>query len=124
MTTKPGSSITTQIVAVLLALIFIALGAVRFYNAEEVGKQFALWGYPSWFVLVVGAVEIAMGLLILYPRTSWIGAAVLAVLMVGAVATHLIHGQKTAALMPGLLCVSLMSLAYHRFPRRAVEAKA
>ncbi len=74
--------------------------------------------YADWFLKTVGIIAIASALLLLIPKTAWIGASMLAVLMVGALVTELLHGQPMTAVFWGLFLISLSALAYYRFPRQ------
>ena len=71
---------------------------------------------------VIGVVEVVGGILLLVRRVAWVGAVMLALLMVGAVTTTLRHEGAGAALMPALLLTSLTSLTYYRFPRKQLPA--
>jgi uncharacterized membrane protein YphA (DoxX/SURF4 family) len=80
----------------LLALSF-ALGAVaKFlpgdsFFGDPYAVKFEEWGYPSWFRFVVGAGELVAALLLVLPnrRTRLLGCALLVVILVGAVVTHI-----------------------------------
>jgi uncharacterized membrane protein YphA (DoxX/SURF4 family) len=58
------------------------LGADPFWTAA-----FAAWGYPAWFRVCVGVVELIGGLLLLIPPLASYGALALAVVMMGAWST-------------------------------------
>lgn len=55
-------------------------------------EKFADWGWPPWMRFVVGALELAFGLMMLVPRrrVRFIGAAALVFVLNGAVTTHLL----------------------------------
>jgi putative oxidoreductase len=56
-------------------------------DAQLVGLFEAI-GLGQWFRYLTGALEVAGAFLLLIPRTSGLGALLLAVVMVGAVVTH------------------------------------
>ena len=56
-------------------------------------KDFQEWGYPIWFVFVVGAIEVAGAGLLLIPALRFYGALLLAADMLGATVTHLGPGR-------------------------------
>ena len=56
--------------------------------------MFRAWGYPDGFYLVIGAVEVVAGIGLLIPRVASYCAMVLAIVMVGASATHVVHGDR------------------------------
>jgi uncharacterized membrane protein YphA (DoxX/SURF4 family) len=106
--------------AAALAAIFVLAGTAKLSDHEgEMSRQFAAWGYPDWFRYVVAVAELAGAALLLAPRVAWVGAAALAVVMVGAVWTHLAHNQTGEVAVPVLLLCSLLTLIYLRWPRGA-----
>lgn len=113
-------------VTILLGLAFSWIGFAKIINWGDPQEQFKTFGYPDWFCTVVGAAELIGGVLLLaslfYPRAGWLGASLLAVIMVGAVVTLLRAHQLVGAAFPALLFISLSSLAYYRFPRQAPPA--
>ncbi len=81
----------------LLALEF-AVGAVtKFWPGPTFfgpaySVKFANWGYPSWFRFVIGAGELVAAVLLVIPRRRFrfLASALLVVILVGAVLTHII----------------------------------
>jgi putative oxidoreductase len=106
------------IVIGLLACMFVLSGVVKFVNPEA-PEQFANFGYEDWFRVLIGVAEIGGGLLLLAPRTTFYGAAALGIIMLGAVYTHLAHGQVPQALVPLVLFGLLAYVGYARRPRFA-----
>jgi uncharacterized membrane protein YphA (DoxX/SURF4 family) len=106
----------------LLAALFLAAGLAKFASAGTL-ETFARWGYPLWFARLVGAVEIGAGLLLLWPRMAWRAAAVLLVVMVGAVGTLLYAGEPVQSLLPAALLAPLALVGYYRHPRATLKAR-
>jgi putative oxidoreductase len=106
----------------LLAALFLAAGLGKFASAGVLAA-FAQWGYPIWFARLIGMVEISAGLLLLWRRTAWRAASVLAVVMAGAVATHLYAGELALSLLPATLLVTLVLVGYCRHPRATLKAR-
>lgn len=103
--------------SILLGLMFVLSGATKFM-VPTVPEKFAQWGYPSGFHFVVGGLEVLGGLLLLVPRTAFSAAVLLAVLMAGAVYTHLVPDQSPAsAILPATFLIALVTLALARRPR-------
>jgi len=102
-------------------------------GAKLTGQQFEKdaftqrWGYPLWFMYVVGTLEVAavVGLLVPFLR-PW-AAAGLVGLMIGATATHIRVGEWSFLPVPvgaGLLAAWVAWEERARFPfwrRRATE---
>ena len=80
-------------------------------------------GYAGWFEYLVGGVEIGAGLLLLWPRMAWRAAAVLVVVMCGAVVTHLNAGEPVQAILPAVLLVPIILVGYRRHPRATLRAR-
>ncbi|MEM7414363.1 MAG: DoxX family protein [Gemmatimonadota bacterium] len=112
---------------VLLWLVTIAeaglmaiAGSAKFTgNGPEVwGEMFVGWGYPLWFAWVVGVVEIAFALLLLVPRLAAWAASVLGIVMLGALATVVIHDSPLGVAGPIVNLVALAIVLGGRWPVR------
>lgn len=77
----------------LLALIFLASGTAKLLGLPFELEAFARWGYPLWFMYLTGVLEVAGGIALLWPRFSALASLCLAGLMIGAVATHVMHAE-------------------------------
>lgn len=83
----------------ILGLEFTILAPLKFYP-RNVGrwpsypKRFREWGFPPWFSFVVGAGELAAGILLLIPGERFLGAVIVAVTLIGAMVTHQINHDK------------------------------
>ena len=82
-----------KLIPLLLALAFFASGAAKLASLEFEIVAFERWGYPLWFMYFVGVVEVTGALLLLIRRTSVLAGAALAVFMVGAIGTHVLHAE-------------------------------
>ena len=102
-------------VTLLLALISVLAGSVKFSQAAAWDRMFARWGYPGWFRPIVGAAEVVSGVLVLAPPIAAYGAATMAITMTGAVVTHLVHGEMQRLPSPSIpLALSLIVFAVRR----------
>jgi uncharacterized membrane protein YphA (DoxX/SURF4 family) len=117
---KSGKAKTVALWALtgLLACLFAFAGSMKFVS-PEVARQFAEFGYPAWFHFMIGAVEVGGALALLLPRTSFYAAGALAVVMAGAVFTHLRAGEVPQAVVPLVLLGLLALVGYARRPRTA-----
>ena len=66
---------------ILLGVLFLFAGGTKLIGTQMHVEHFALWGYPSWFRLFVGAWEVGCGLLLLIPRYSFYAATCLVCLL-------------------------------------------
>jgi len=92
--TRSGS--TGKIMNVLLwifqiaaAGMFLMAGFSKLVGNEQMVGMFEAIGVGQWFRYLTGALEVAGAILLLIPRTSGLGALMLAGVMAGAVMTHL-----------------------------------
>ena len=53
-----------------VAIIFARAGIQKFSSDSGWAHAFALWGFPGWFRILVGVVELSGAALVLIPRTA------------------------------------------------------
>jgi uncharacterized membrane protein YphA (DoxX/SURF4 family) len=97
--------------AIFLVYVFVRQGFAKFDAQSGWARAFAVWHYPAWFRVAVGAAEIAAALLLLLRRTAFYGAALISAIMIGAMATHVYwHRPKavTNEVLPLTLAVVVM----------------
>jgi putative oxidoreductase len=92
------STIETALVVVqgLLGFIMLASGSVKFIGTDFHTAQFDQFGYPQWFLIVTGGVEVLGGLgllagLVIAPILGVLGGFLIAATMIGAILTHLVR---------------------------------
>lgn len=94
------------LVAVFLAYVFIKQGFAKFSDTSGWARAFRIWQYPGWFRVLVGAAEVAAAILVLLPRTALAGGAIIIVIMLGGMGTHIWWGhpgQVTSEILPLVL---------------------
>lgn len=92
------------------------MGSEKLMGEAEVTANFARWGMPSFMLTVIGALEISGGLGLLIPKLAGLAAVGLIGLMIGALFTHLSHGEMSMAPMPLIVMVLLAFIVYVRNP--------
>jgi putative oxidoreductase len=94
---------------VLSGSLFVLIGVVKFVDPNW-PRNFARWGYPDGFHMVVGVLEAIGGVGLLVPRFATYAALLLTTVMAGAVATHLVFRETQRAPVPlaYLLVVALV----------------
>lgn len=80
----------TWLPAILLVLIFVPQGLAKFDDASGWSRAFRTWGYPDWFRVTIGVLEVLAAVLLIAGRTAALGAIIIIVVMLGGMATHLI----------------------------------
>ena len=91
----------------LLAAFFVVNGAVNVVGPRGMRDGFARWGYPPWFHLFNGVLQLATGALIAYAPTRLAGLALGALVCLAVFAT-LIRHSETAHLPPGLVLFAVI----------------
>jgi putative oxidoreductase len=84
--------------ALFTAALFIVTGAAKLNGMMT--DQFSVWGYGASFALAIGMLEFIGAIGLLIPRTAGWAALGLSVVMLGAIGTHVAHGDYIAALVP------------------------
>ena len=97
-------------VALALGCIFLGTGISKIIALDFVVETFQGWGYPAWFRYVVGLTEILAAVLVLIPATRALGAALIAVVMLGAIGTHVLAGQWLFVPVPLVMLVLALLL--------------
>jgi uncharacterized membrane protein YphA (DoxX/SURF4 family) len=82
----------------LLALEFAGVAWAKLSGMPEMVALFTAIGWGQWFRYVTGILELTGAVLVVVPRTRSLGAALLATIMLGAIAAHLVilHLPPTA----------------------------
>lgn len=97
---RPGKAVNIAlwVVQILLALAFLGAAFGKLLGKPEMVGLFDAIGIGQWFRFVTGLLEVTGAILIVVPRTKFFGAALLSMIMVGAVLTHLfiLHNAPTA----------------------------
>src|SRR4051794_12656472 len=93
--TRSGSASTGKIMNVVLwvlqiaaAGMFLMVGFLKLSGDAQLVGLFEAIGLGQWFRYLTGTLEVAGAILLLIPRTSGLGALLLAGVMTGAVVTH------------------------------------
>jgi putative oxidoreductase len=76
-------------------------------------EGFVRFGYPLWFMDVVGALQLLGAVLLWTPGCVALGAGLLAVLMAGAVGSHLLAGDPVLMPLPALVLLILLGGVAH-----------
>ena len=121
--TRPASGSTGKIVNVVLwvlqitaAGMFLMVGFLKLSGDAQLVGLFEAIGLGQWFRYLTGALEVAGAILLLLPRTSGLGALMLAGVMAGAVITH-VFIVGGSALMAIILLVVTGVVAWGRRQR-------
>jgi uncharacterized membrane protein YphA (DoxX/SURF4 family) len=98
-----STSRRTTIIAAVLGVVMIGAGMSKLVGESHQVADFALWGLPPWFRMLVGTFEVIGGLLLAVPATSPVGSLVLSTIMVGGLWTHIAHAEWPRVIAPMVL---------------------
>ncbi len=101
-------NLTLWAVTCLVAVMFLFSGIPKFFDPGWVDR-FARWDYAPWFVYLIAVSETLGAIGLLIPRTAAYAALGLVVIMLGAMYTHLAHGQGNRVIW-NLVYVLLLGL--------------
>jgi uncharacterized membrane protein YphA (DoxX/SURF4 family) len=109
---RVAKTIGMWIPAILLVLIFAPQGWAKFDDASGWAVAFRHWGYPDWFRVIIGVMELSAVVLLLLGRTAAFGAILIIVVMLGGMATHLIFDggrHMTSEVVPLVLATIVLA---------------
>ena len=103
-------NITLWMLRVLVAFIFLAAAAMKLSAQPMMVAEFQKVGLGQWFRYAVGLAELAGGAGVLLPRTTWVGAALLLLVDVGAFFAQVttLHMDWIHTIVIGAILVALI----------------
>lgn len=102
------------IATVLLSAVFLIAGTTKLVPLDFHVESFERWGYPMWFLYAVGLLEVVAAIGLLWPKTASVASGALLAVMLGAIATHLIHAEWGMTLPPLAISVLLGRILWVR----------
>ena len=115
----PSTKVLSWIASILLAVIFLSEGAAKFPESRMWLRLFDQIGFGQWFRYFTGVVEVVGAVLLLLPATRYVGAALLACTMCGALLVHAFImgiGPQTAGV--AVLLLMLVAIGFDSFKMR------
>ncbi|HSE64019.1 MAG TPA: DoxX family protein [Thermoanaerobaculia bacterium] len=103
-----------------LVYVFGRQGIAKFSDTSGWARAFAVWHFPVWFRILVGSWEIAAAILLMTRRTASAGAAMIVLVMLGAMGTHVYWGhpaQVTSEILPLVLSLIVLRGRWSHFAR-------
>ncbi len=116
----PWADLALWIPTLFLVYVFISQGTAKFSETSGWARAFAVWHYPIWFRVLVGVCEVAGAAMLLTRRTASIGAALIVLVMLGAMGTHVSRGhpeQVTSEVVPLTLSLIVLRGRWSHFAR-------
>jgi hypothetical protein len=94
----------------LLVAAFFGAGTFNSIGTRATRDSFVRWGYPSWWHLVTGGLEIVSAILIALPRGRYAGLVLGTIIIAAALLTVLRHREYSHLAPPGVF-LALIALA-------------
>lgn len=91
---KVAKTVGVWLPTVFLAFVFVTQGVAKFSATGGWADAFRLWGYPAWFRVIIGVMEVLAAALLLIPTTAPGGAILIVILMIGGIGTHVAAGDR------------------------------
>ena len=104
--------VTVYILGLLVGLVFVSQGLMKFDANGFWTPAFERWGYPVWFRYLIGGLETVGGALLFVPRTATYGAGMLIPVMLGAFVTRLNDGRIGDVISVVVYVMLLLWFAY------------
>src|SRR5262245_65263830 len=111
-----GLNVAAWIASVLLCALFLYSGPPKWQDAPGPVEMFHQFGYSDGFRIFIGVCETIGGFALLFPMFAFWAACGLFVIMVGAIYSHLTHGQAALIGAPLLAAAMLAFVAWVRYP--------
>jgi hypothetical protein len=105
----------------MLVVVFARAGLDKFDEGGGWARAFAVWGYPVWFRVLVGAIELSAAVLILWPPTAAYGAILIIIVMLGGMGTHIAIEHRPARVTSELGQLTFSSIVLAGRWRRRVS---
>jgi len=116
----PWADLALWVPTVFLVYVFARQGVAKFSDTSGWARAFAVWHFPVWFRMLVGSCETAAAILLLTRRTASAGAAVIALVMLGGMGTHVYWHhpeQVTSEVFPLALSLIVLRGRWSHFAR-------
>lgn len=103
------------VLSALLTALYLFAGVPKVIGAGEAVEGFAHLGYPAWFRVLIGLIEVTGGIALLIPRVAFYAAGALGAVMIGAI---YVTGAAPGVAVPIVCLVLLAVVAYLRRPAK------
>ncbi len=102
------------IISYVLATVFLLAGGAKLAGVQMMKDNFIKYGFPEWFVLVVGAGEVVGGIVLVIPGIAILAATGLSILMVGAAVTHFKSKEAPMVIPAAVLLILAIFVGFQR----------
>jgi len=116
----PWGDLALWLPTLFLAYVFARQGVAKFSDDSGWARAFAIWHFPVWFRILIGSCEVAAAILLLTRRTAPVRAAVIALVMLGGMGTHVYWhhpAQVRSEVLPLVLSLIVLCGRWPHFAR-------
>ncbi|SDW95740.1 Uncharacterized membrane protein YphA, DoxX/SURF4 family [Marininema mesophilum] len=100
----------------LVVGLFLQAGVSKLIGVKMAVEGFHKFGFPDWFRLVIGSLEVIGGIALLFRKYTRHGVALLSTIMIGAIISILMKGNAMDVMMPGITLAVLATIGTLRKP--------
>ena len=114
---KKTRLVLNWVLRILLSLGFLLASVGKLTSNPAIVEMFEHWGYPDGFHLVIGIIELLLAILIVIPKTLKIAIVGMAVVLFGALGTHLLNDPILEIIRPLIFLILLggVSIINYRY---------
>jgi len=117
-------NIAVQVAQVIVAVVLFSVWIVRPRlqtpyrggDAKNLKEEFAAYGLPNWFMILIGTLKVSAGILLIiglwFPVVASYTAIGVAILMAGAISMHIKVKDPAVKSFPALTLLILSLLIY------------
>ncbi|MFN8475699.1 MAG: DoxX family protein [Anaerolineae bacterium] len=99
------------ILKILVSLIFVAAAFQKWTG--KVAPDWTRWGYSEHFMRATSIAEIVAVVLLWWPGLTMVGAALMALILLGALVTLIRHHESASHIaLPGMTLIMALAILY------------
>jgi hypothetical protein len=113
--------VVSTIVLVLLILLGAASGVPKVMLMEQEVNFFGQYGFANWMLIAFGLTQIAGAVLMVFTRTRFIGAAIVAITFLISLAVLILEGNVPVSIITAVATMSLGAIMVQSRPSPAED---
>ena len=114
--------IVTTIILVVLVLLAVASGVAKMLLMEQDVNFFGKYGFSNPMLIAFGLAQVLGGLLMVFPKTRFIGALVVTATFLVSLALLLMDGNIPVSIVTGVATLLLALVIKQNLPRKEMQS--
>ena len=106
----------------LLSIIFLFEGVTKLLAMDFQIQFFSHWGYPLWFMYVIGLLELLGAIGLWFPKLTLYANIGLIGIMIGAFYTHVSSGNAIIMMSLAILASFLLIIHLYLLKKQSLKA--